>query len=291
MTQQQLGAIASAAVRTMRPHNAALAAASTAVGAWIGAPSTESMRELLGSASPWWLATAAALAVGAANLYNDARDADADRINAPHRAIPRGQLSVRQAERLAVVAGVLAVISGTCARASVGGWIALAVMAGLVYSRGVKSTVLVGNVWVAVLSAATLPAGAFVAGELTAEVWWAAGLMVLYITGREVLKSIADVSGDTAVATRTVATVWGTARASAVVLGVAVLMTGWALGAALGTVVLPAQAAVLWGAGVVPMIAAWGMARQGRAPLRRSLLATKIGGAAMLIALVALHVP
>ena len=144
----------------------------------------------------------------AANAWNDYRDIDIDRINQPQRPLPSGMVSLRAAlifsVTLAVLSMVLAAFLGPLA-------LAIAVASNLllyVYSVWLKSTVLLGNATVALISAMSPVFGGVAAGNVRPSLWLGA-IIFVGILGREVLKTLADYEGDRAHHVRTIATAIG----------------------------------------------------------------------------------
>ena len=144
----------------------------------------------------------------AANAWNDYRDIDIDRINQPQRPLPSGMVSLRAAlifsVTLAVLSMVLAAFLGPLA-------LAIAVASNLllyVYSVWLKSTVLLGNATVALISAMSPVFGGVAAGNVGPSLWLGA-IVFVGIFGREVLKTLADYDGDKAHDVRTISTAVG----------------------------------------------------------------------------------
>ena len=153
-------------------------------------------------------ALATLLAAASANAWNDYRDIDIDRINQPQRPLPSGMVSLRAAlifsVTLAVLSMVLAAFLGPLA-------LAIAVASNLllyVYSVWLKSTVLLGNATVALISAMSPVFGGVAAGNVRPSLWLGA-IIFVGILGREVLKTLADYEGDRAHHVRTIATAIG----------------------------------------------------------------------------------
>lgn len=198
--------------RLIRWENCVAVGLTTMLGAHLGGGALTS-RSLM-AASTVMILHAAGTAL------NDRLDVAVDRLARPERPLPSGRLSLRLAERLTV--GLALVGLGL---AAILGWVALAV-AGLVvvastaYAVRLKDTVLIGNLTVAGLSAATVPFGASVVREWdvpTAAIQGAA-LILAYMVAYEVLKCLQDIVSDAASGIRTIATSWGpqAARATAI---------------------------------------------------------------------------
>ncbi|MBP6016999.1 MAG: geranylgeranylglycerol-phosphate geranylgeranyltransferase [Candidatus Promineofilum sp.] len=155
------------------------------------------------------LAALATLFVSAAaNAWNDYRDIDIDRINQPQRPLPSGMVSPRAVLIFSIVLALLSVvlaalISPTALLIAVASNILL-----YVYSMWLKSTVLLGNATVALISAMSPLFGGVAAGNVRPSLWLGA-IIFVGILGREVLKTLADYDGDQAHHVRTISTAIG----------------------------------------------------------------------------------
>ncbi|MEN3047549.1 MAG: UbiA family prenyltransferase [Candidatus Caldarchaeales archaeon] len=165
---------------------------------------------------------------GSSMAVNDLVDVDADRVNAPERPIPSGAVSPTEAKALAASLGVV----GLAASAPLGAF-PLAIAAAsyalaLFYNVSLKQTGLIGNAAVSATVAAPFLFGSAVAvGVPDLGAGTLAALAFLSSLGREVVKGIADVEGDSVRGVRTVARVRGAAFASR--LGAGAVMTAVAL--------------------------------------------------------------
>lgn len=207
------GEVARAVLRLIRWENCVAVGLTTLLGAHLagnaGAP-----RALV--------AAAAVIALHAAGTaFNDRCDVAIDRLARPRRPLPSGRLSVEYAERLSVVLLVL----GLCLSATLGPFAlavaALVAIASAAYAVRLKNSVLIGNLTVAMLSAATVPFGAaaVLPGEAIPRAAVRGGLLILlYMVAYEVLKCLQDIESDAASGLHTIATNWGpqAARATAV---------------------------------------------------------------------------
>lgn len=144
----------------------------------------------------------------AANAWNDYRDIEIDRINQPQRPLPSGMVSLRAARNFSFIMAALsmivaALISWPAFFVSVASNILL-----YLYSMRLKSTVLLGNVTVALISALSPVFGGIAAGNVTPSLWLA--LIIFFgILSREILKTLADYDGDAHNQVKTISTVWG----------------------------------------------------------------------------------
>jgi geranylgeranylglycerol-phosphate geranylgeranyltransferase len=156
-----------------------------------------------------WLAALATMLISAsANAWNDYLDVEIDRINQPTRPLPAGEVSLRSARIFAVGLAALSVLI-----AGFINWPAflMALLSNIllfIYSWKLKSTVLLGNAIVALISALSAVFGGVAAGNAAPTLWLFLVILV-GILGREVLKTLADYEGDLRHRVRTIATVWG----------------------------------------------------------------------------------
>lgn len=160
----------------------------------------------------WVDITLAALATvlisSAANAWNDYLDVEIDRINQPQRPLPAGMVSLRTARIFSFILAFLSLVLAAFIN-----WPAFFIALGsnvllYVYSWKLKSTVLLGNMTVATISALSAVYGGVAAGNVAPSLWLAA-IIAVGILGREVLKTLADYEGDLRQQCRTIATVWG----------------------------------------------------------------------------------
>ncbi len=153
-------------------------------------------------------ALATLLAAASANAWNDYRDIDIDRINQPQRPLPSGMVSLRAALIFSIVLATLSIVLAALISP-----IALAIAVGsiillYVYSVWLKSTVLLGNATVALISALSPIFGGVAAGNAGPSLWLGA-IVFVGIFAREVLKTLADYEGDNAHNVRTISTAVG----------------------------------------------------------------------------------
>jgi geranylgeranylglycerol-phosphate geranylgeranyltransferase len=148
------------------------------------------------------------LIAASANAWNDYLDLEIDRINQPHRPLPSGMISPRTATIYSFVLALLGLVV-----AAFVGWqgFLIALFANVllyIYSLRLKSTVLLGNAAVALISATSAFFGGVAGGNPRPSLWL--GLIIFVaILGREVLKTLADYEGDLRQQCRTISTVWG----------------------------------------------------------------------------------
>ncbi len=156
-----------------------------------------------------FLAVAATILVSSsANAWNDYLDIEIDRINRPDRPLPSGQVSPRVAKWFSFTLAVLSILVAVFINLP-----SLLIVIGanillFIYSYKLKSTVLLGNLSVAFISAMSAVFGGVAAGNPRPTTWLFLIIFVA-ILGREVLKTMADYEGDQSESVRTISTVWG----------------------------------------------------------------------------------
>jgi len=165
------------------------------------------------------------LVTGAGNAWNDYLDVEIDKINQPNRVLPSGQISPRSAWIFSVVLTILALIVASFINPVAFILALLASVVLFIYSWKLKSTVLMGNATVAAISALSVVFGGVAAGNVRPTLWLAA-IILAAITGREVLKTLADYEGDLSQHVRTISTAWGR-RYARIVFYLLVAATGW----------------------------------------------------------------
>jgi 4-hydroxybenzoate polyprenyltransferase len=156
---------------------------------------------------------AAALAVAAANVFNDRCDRVADEVNRPDRPLIAGPTTGNDADRF-----VLAATLGAMGASAIIGPAASAptvafLVVGFGYSLVLRRVAFLGQAVVASLFSGPVVYGAWFGGGVSARVWIAAGLAATYVFAREILKGVPDRPGDLAAGYRTPATRLGEAGA------------------------------------------------------------------------------
>ncbi|MFJ8713830.1 UbiA family prenyltransferase [Streptomyces violaceus] len=146
--------------------------------------------------------------VATVNVVNDIVDVRADAINRSGRPLPAGRVSTATAWRLAVAHAAL---SFACAVGVPGGVAVIATLlcVGLYYDYVLKSTVLVGNIVVAILAATPIVFGGRLADVEPLPLAMTASIIFLFMFAFEVLKTIRDVEADRAAGYQTAATELG----------------------------------------------------------------------------------
>lgn len=138
---------------------------------------------------------AGALIAAGANTINDYFDVDIDRINKPHRPLPRGAVTPTEAWvlwlRLSLVGILLNVFLNS-------GALLIAVIAAVAlyaYSAYFKRTILAGNVLVGIMTGLAFVYGGVVVGDLKRAIIPAMFAFLINVA-REIIKDVEDVEGD-----------------------------------------------------------------------------------------------
>jgi geranylgeranylglycerol-phosphate geranylgeranyltransferase len=203
--------------RLARPFNALTGALAVFLGGYVAG--TGEWKNVAMAAVVTFLVT------GAGNSWNDYLDIEIDKINQPQRVLPSGQVSPDAAWKLSVVLTVIALIIAAFINPAsfIVALLASAIL--FFYSWKLKSTVLMGNATVAIISALSVVFGGIAAGNVRPTLILAV-IVAVAILGREVLKTLADYEGDLRHRVRTVATTWGRRRAR-IVFFLLAAATGW----------------------------------------------------------------
>jgi geranylgeranylglycerol-phosphate geranylgeranyltransferase len=148
------------------------------------------------------------LVASSANAWNDYLDVEIDRVNQPTRPLPAGMVSLRSARLFSFAMALLSLAVASLINSTAFLIVLFSNLLLYIYSMKLKSTVLLGNMTVALISSLSPIFGGVAAGRVQPTLWLAliAGCGIL---GREVLKTLADYEGDLRQRCRTVATVWG----------------------------------------------------------------------------------
>jgi geranylgeranylglycerol-phosphate geranylgeranyltransferase len=162
------------------------------------------------------------------NVVNDIFDIEVDKINRPHRALPSGRMTVREAWYYVAFLSIVGLISALLT----GPWSALIVLCfeiiGYAYAAKVKTLGLAGNFMVAFSFAFGILYGSFTYAETVGQVlsnaipiphWLFFFTAFLILQARETIKGAEDVEGDEERDVRTIARVYGYNAAAGVAAG------------------------------------------------------------------------
>jgi geranylgeranylglycerol-phosphate geranylgeranyltransferase len=162
------------------------------------------------------------LVAAGGNVVNDIFDIEVDKINRPHRALPSGRMTVRQAWAYVVFLSVLGVLFAWL-NGPLGALVVITfLIVGYAYAAKVKTLGIAGNFMVAFSFAFGVIYGSFVYGETVGNIFIPVPSWLFFITAfmilqaRETIKGAEDVEGDRLRNVRTIARVYGYNVAAAV---------------------------------------------------------------------------
>jgi geranylgeranylglycerol-phosphate geranylgeranyltransferase len=179
-----------AGVDLMRLFNCAMSATGVWLGAGVVLESTASLKLICAMAC-------GALITAGGNTVNDCCDALIDEVNHPDRPIPSRRVSKSAAWSWAISELALGLGLGFLANVTCGLIAVLAVILLLAYEAGgLKNAGLPGNITIGLLTGLLFVTGGAVAGDLYRPGSLAI-LAFLGSVGREIIKDIEDIAGDT----------------------------------------------------------------------------------------------
>lgn len=199
-----MAASLAAALRLARPANCLIGGLSILIAALITGPVPAA------KVLPVALAVLSGMLITAgANAINDWYDIEIDRINRPDRVLPQGHLTPRVALAFAIFSFVCGIFFSIFIHCSAIVIATASIVILIAYSAYLKRTVLWGNATVSLITALAFIYGASAAGP------WQDGLIpavfaFLFHFGREILKDIEDIAGDSAVSAVTLPIKYGT---------------------------------------------------------------------------------
>lgn len=147
--------------------------------------------------------------LAASMVVNDYFDRDIDLINEPKRPLPSGVVSTREAVSFAAILGSLGLLSASKTGFTTLLIALLSLMIMISYSARLKKTGLLGNVLVSTNVAIPFVYGGFAVASLNWSLAIFALLAFLSSIGREIMKGIVDVPGDTSRGVRSIAVTKG----------------------------------------------------------------------------------
>jgi geranylgeranylglycerol-phosphate geranylgeranyltransferase len=175
------------------------------------------------------------LLLAASMILNDYFDREIDAINEPNRPLPAGSVQTSEALSFALI---LAALGLYCAASTGFATLLIAILSLLImisYNARVKRTGLLGNIFVSLNVAVPFVYGGFAVGSPTWTLAIFSILAFLSSVGREIVKGITDVPGDTSRGVKSIAATKGNKSAArygaaffvcAVVLSVVPLVLG-----------------------------------------------------------------
>ena len=178
-------------VDEIRPLNCAMGAGASLIAIFVS--QTTLTYVVLGPVVLAFLAVFLVTAGG--NVINDYFDVDIDRINKPHRALPRGLITRSHALLYSIILLCLGIAASLLINPICFAIAALNSILLLVYSWRLKRSALVGNLLVGYLTGSVfLFGGAVVFAFFIPSVLFASA--VFAITSREIIKDVEDLRGD-----------------------------------------------------------------------------------------------
>ena len=147
-------------------------------------------------------------------IINDLTDIEIDRVNCPERVLPSGRLSIHGAK---IQFAIYLVASILLAILTLNGIVVFIIAIGQIitigYSIKLKRWGFVGNLCVALLTAASILLGGALQNRLDIAIWPALVAFLINV-GREITKGIDDYAGDSQAGVKTLAVRFGPKKAS-----------------------------------------------------------------------------
>ncbi len=200
-----------AVLKIIRPVNILITFISVIVGGII-ALKINTISQLL-----FFAAVAESLTFSAGNIINDIFDLEIDKINRPERVLPKGELSKNTAGIIYLVFVILSIIISYQINTVVFGIIVFTNILLFFYSFIIKKMVLLDNVIVAVVVGSAFILGASAAGNIRAGyIPFVFALLINF--GREIVKDMEDIKGDTAQGMRSFPSVFGFKSSKLIIL-------------------------------------------------------------------------
>lgn len=131
----------------------------------------------------------------AANAINDVYDLEIDRINRPHRPLPKGEITPAEATVFSIIFFLLGVLSSALINEAT--LIIAVIFAALLYlySASLKRRVLIGNITVSLATAFAFIYGGAAVEQVKNAIFPALFAFLMHF-GREIIKDMEDVEGD-----------------------------------------------------------------------------------------------
>ncbi len=175
-------------IQLIRPLNVLIAGISIFIGGAVTGTISPLLNLILASVSGM-------LITGGANSINDYFDVDIDRINKPQRPLPRNAVSLENAFIFSIVLFVAGIIPAFFINFPSIVIASLSAILLFFYSRNLKRTVLAGNITVAFMTGLAFIYGGMALGH--PQNAFIVGIFAFfYHLGREIIKDIEDIEGD-----------------------------------------------------------------------------------------------
>ncbi|MDH5404653.1 MAG: UbiA family prenyltransferase [Candidatus Heimdallarchaeota archaeon] len=206
-------------IRIIRPPNVIMVTSMVITGIWYSDPNFI-----------WWKYIFASLVpityIGIAMVHNDLEDLELDKINAPHRPLPSGRMSLKAAKLYAISLFIIGTTAGLWFGSGAIIIMFSTLVLSLLYNSKLKKTGFIGNIAVGITATS-----AFLYGDVVASGWkhfwppsvWSPSIYLFYIsailnTSREVVKGIMDVTGDKLHDVKTIAVKYGKEKAAKIAI-------------------------------------------------------------------------
>lgn len=204
------------------------------------------------------------------NVVNDIFDVEVDKINRPHRALPSGRMTIKQAWILVALLSIIGIIFAWLPARPISALIVICfLIIGYAYAAKVKALGLAGNFMVAFSFAFGVLYGSVVYAEILSipldqsipiPSWLFFFTAFLILQARETIKGAEDVEGDKLRDVHTIARIYGYKTAAIVAatlnfLGVLCYVLIWVWGFADLALwpLLILGASIVLGAGIIPL--------------------------------------
>ena len=197
-------------LRLIRPLNCIMMGFAVIVGAFLVVPFKTPINLFMGFITSFTL-TAASMAI------NDYYDREIDAINEPHRPIPQGEITPKEAIISALILTIIGFAAALLANPPITLVIAaIAYIISITYITKGKGTGLPGNFLVSASVVIPFIYGGFTVGNVEIPIFLFAAIAFLSNTGREITKGIVDIEGDKSHNIKTIAVTYGKKTAAAV---------------------------------------------------------------------------
>jgi geranylgeranylglycerol-phosphate geranylgeranyltransferase len=168
------------------------------------------------------------LATGAGNVINDYFDHKIDAINRPNRPIPSGRISLKNAWIYTILLFSIAIILGTLVSILVNSYLPVLIVIFnsilmYYYAYSLKSSVLIGNIIIAFLTASCFIFGGVILNII--EISFYLSFFAFFMTlAREITKDMEDVKGDKLEGIKTLPIKYGM-RVSSILTAIFIIFT------------------------------------------------------------------
>ncbi len=171
-------------------------------------------------------ALAASLVMAAGNIINDIYDVAIDKINKPHRPLPSGKITVKEAYVIYFILLFISIFISTLINEIVIAIVLGSVVLLFFYSKYLKRIPIVGNIAVAFLTGLVFIYGGFVVENPKAAIVPAIFAFLINLI-REIVKDMEDVEGDKTAGLKTLPIRFGFQKSKSVALSIIIFLIGF----------------------------------------------------------------